>query len=68
MNISDTLDADKSFETIGLCNYFGDTADEEVDWDNFFKSKMHLDLQMPSFIRGGEDEDAADLFNFSVKF
>jgi hypothetical protein len=56
------LDADKSFETIGLCNFFGDTADEEVDWDNFFKSKMHLDLQMPSFIRGGKDEDAADLF------
>jgi hypothetical protein len=37
MNISDTLDADKSFETIGLCNYFGDNAAEEVDWDNFFQ-------------------------------
>ena len=62
MNIPDSLDADKIFETIGLCNFFGDTADEEVDWDNFFKSKMHLDLQMPSFIRGDENKDAADLF------
>jgi hypothetical protein len=62
MNIRDTLDADKILKTIGLCNFLGDTADEEVDWDNFFKSKMHLDLQMPSFIRGDEDEDAANLF------
>ena len=62
MNIRDTLDADKSFETIGLCNFFGDTADEEVDWNNFFKSKIHHDLQMPSFIRGDENEVAADLF------
>ena len=62
MNICDTLDADKNFETIGLCNFFADTADEEVDWDNFFKSKMHFDLQMPSFTRGDEDEDSADLF------
>jgi hypothetical protein len=62
MNICDTLDADKNFETIVLCNFFADTSDEEVDWDNFFKSKMHLDLQMPSFTRGDEDEDAADLF------
>ena len=60
MNIRDTLDADKSFETIGLCNFFGDTTDEEVDWDNFFKSKMHIDLQMPSSTRG--DEGAAGLF------
>ncbi len=52
----------KNFETIGLCNFFADTADEDVDWGNFFKSKMHLDLQMPSFTRGDEDEDAADLF------
>ena len=62
MNICDTLDADKNFETIVLCNFFADTSDEEVDWDNFFKSKMHLDLQMPSFTRGDEDEDAAALF------
>jgi hypothetical protein len=62
MNIRDTLNADNTFETIGLCKFLGNTADEEVDWDNFFKSKMHLNLQMPSFIRGDEDEAAADLF------
>ena len=60
MNIRNTLDADKSFETIGLCNFFGDTADKEVDWDNFFKSTMHIDLQMPSSTCG--NEDAAGLF------
>jgi hypothetical protein len=29
---------------------------------NIVEGQQMLDLQMPSFIRGDEDEDAADLF------
>jgi hypothetical protein len=39
-----------------------------MDLRSIMNRQQMLDLQIPSFIRGGEDEDAVDLFNFSVKF
>lgn len=52
----------EDFEAVGLQDFFGDSADGKIDWDTFFNSKILLDLQMPSFIRGDEDEDASNLF------
>ena len=34
----------------------------EIDMGNILERRQVLDLQMPSFIRGDEDENAADLF------
>jgi hypothetical protein len=33
-----------------------------IDMENTLKRQQMVGLQMPSFIRGDEDEDAADLF------
>ena len=43
----------------------GKNSDDETpgnDLGNILLRQQMLDLQMPSFIRGDEDEDAADLF------
>jgi hypothetical protein len=54
--------AEEEFEAIGLKDFFGDTVDEQINWDIFFGSKILLDFQMHSSIRKAEGEAASSLF------
>jgi hypothetical protein len=78
-----SLHAEAEFEAIGLRNFFGNSVDKKINWDNYFSIKddrkdcildaseltrlenerrQMLDIQMPSFVRGHEDEDAREIF------
>jgi hypothetical protein len=62
MNRNDSFEAEKFFSTElqNVENLINETS--RTCMGNIVERQQMLDLQMPSFIRGDEGEDAADLF------
>jgi hypothetical protein len=62
MNRNDSFEAEKFFSTElqNVENLLNGTS--RTYMGRILERQQMLDLQMPSFIRGDEDEDAADLF------
>lgn len=62
MNRNDSFEAKKVFSTELQNGINPFEKNSKMHLRSIVDRQQMLDLQMPSFIRGGEDEDAADLF------
>ena len=62
MNCNESFEAEMFFSTELPSGQNPLEITSKIDMGNILERRQVLDLQMPSFIRGDEDENAADLF------